>query len=102
MGWKPVANAPFDRDLELAVIDYDGPHALVFPCRRILSGWVNSQTKARLAPHGHQWSGEPIRVGSEGNARSEAEASGLDVTRALARHGVGLRDGAAQEHETIL
>src|SRR5262249_36522194 len=34
MEWQPVATAPFDRDLELAVIDYDGPHALVFPCRR--------------------------------------------------------------------
>ena len=45
MEWKPIANAPFDRDLELAVIDYDGTHALVFPCRRLLRGWINSETK---------------------------------------------------------
>jgi hypothetical protein len=38
--WKPISIAPFDRDLELAVIDRDGPHALVFPCRRILGVWV--------------------------------------------------------------
>ncbi len=36
MEWKPVSTAPFDRDLELAVIDRDRPHALAFPCRRIL------------------------------------------------------------------
>ena len=33
--WQPASNAPFDCDLELAVIDRDGQHALVFPCRRI-------------------------------------------------------------------
>jgi hypothetical protein len=26
--WKPVASAPFDRDLELAVLGYDGHVAL--------------------------------------------------------------------------
>ena len=47
--WKRIATAPFDRDLELAVTDYDGPHALVFPCRRVLNGWINAETKERLA-----------------------------------------------------
>jgi hypothetical protein len=45
--WKPIITAPFDIDLELAVIDRDGPHALVFPCRRVLdgwAGWINAQT----------------------------------------------------------
>jgi len=31
--WQPIRIAPFDIDLELAVIDGDGPHTLVFPCR---------------------------------------------------------------------
>lgn len=44
MEWKPVTTAPFGRDLELAVIDYNGTHALVFPCRRHLHGWINSET----------------------------------------------------------
>jgi hypothetical protein len=46
--WQLISTAPFDRDLELAVLDEDGAHALVFPCRRILDGWINSQTRARI------------------------------------------------------
>jgi hypothetical protein len=42
--WQSIATAPFGRDLELAVINYDGRHALVFPCRRILGGWTNAET----------------------------------------------------------
>jgi len=48
MTWLKIENAPFDRDLELAVIDYDGTHALAFPCRRILGGWVKAISKARV------------------------------------------------------
>jgi len=46
---------PFDRDLELAVIDSDGPHALVFPCRRNLSGWIDADTKRRIEVHPTHW-----------------------------------------------
>jgi len=57
--WIPIATAPFDRDLELAVIDYDGTHALVFPCRRVLHGWINAQTKNPLGSlrptHWREW-----------------------------------------------
>jgi hypothetical protein len=37
--------APFDRDLQLAVIDDTGTHALAFPCRRVPYGWIKSGTK---------------------------------------------------------
>ena len=47
MEWQPITIAPYDRDLELAVIDYDGTHALVFPCRRLLHGWIDSKTVVR-------------------------------------------------------
>ena len=47
--WQPIATAPFDADLELAVIDDDGAHALVFPCRRVADGWLNSVT-SKLVP----------------------------------------------------
>jgi hypothetical protein len=46
--WHPISTAPFDRDLELAVMDKDGHHALVFPCRRILTSWIKSATKERV------------------------------------------------------
>jgi hypothetical protein len=39
----------------LAVIDDDGPHALVFPCRRILNGWMNADTKERLDVRPTHW-----------------------------------------------
>jgi hypothetical protein len=43
--WRPISTAPFDRDLELAVHDKDGHHALVFPCRRIPGGWMHADSK---------------------------------------------------------
>ncbi len=55
MEWKPVSTAPFDRALELAVIDRDGPHALAFPCRRILAGWIDAETKERIDLNPTHW-----------------------------------------------
>ncbi len=55
MEWQPITTAPFDRDLKLAVINYDGPHALVFPCRRILGGWLNAATKKPLIVYPTHW-----------------------------------------------
>ncbi len=63
LGWQPISSAPFDRNLELAVIDYDGGHALVFPCRRILRGWITSETKERInvqPSHWREWSGPKL------------------------------------------
>jgi hypothetical protein len=59
--WRPISSAPFDRELELAVIGYDGTHALVFPCRRIAGGWVDVGTKKRVEvqpTHWREWSRE--------------------------------------------
>jgi hypothetical protein len=53
--WESVSSAPFDRDIELAVIDSDGAHALVFPCRRILNGWMKVETKERLDVRPTHW-----------------------------------------------
>lgn len=53
--WQPIATAPFDRDLELAVIDRDGTHALVFPCRRVLTGWVRASTRDRVEVSPSHW-----------------------------------------------
>jgi len=53
--WQPISTAPFDCDLELAVIETDGPHALVFPCRRVVGGWINALTKQRIDVRPTHW-----------------------------------------------
>jgi len=53
--WQRIASAPFDKDLELSVVNYDGVHALVFPCRRVLGGWINAETKERIDLHPTHW-----------------------------------------------
>lgn len=53
--WQRAFCAPFDDDLELAVIDANGAHALVFPCRRILGGWIKAQTKQRIEVYPTHW-----------------------------------------------
>ena len=46
MNWKTVDTAPFDRDLELAVINSTGTQVVAFPCRRLVdSGWIDVETK---------------------------------------------------------
>ena len=53
--WQPISTAPFDCDLELAVINGQGTHSLVFACRRTASGWINAQTKARVDVRPTHW-----------------------------------------------
>ena len=53
--WHRIADAPFDRDLELAIIDYNGVHALVFPCRRLLHGFIKAQNKVRIDVEPTHW-----------------------------------------------
>jgi len=53
--WQFISTAPFDLDLELAVIDQDGPHALVFPCRRVADGWISAETKRRIDVRPTHW-----------------------------------------------
>jgi len=65
MDWQKIPTAPFDRDLELAVIERDGTlHALVFPSRRILGGWIKSETNERVTvnpTHWREWTEEKGR-----------------------------------------
>ena len=55
MEWQPIATAPFDRDLELAVINYNGTHTFVFPCRRILGGWMKAETNTPIIVYPTHW-----------------------------------------------
>lgn len=61
--WQPITTAPFGRDLELAVIDEQGVHSLVFACRRSMAGWVNAETGAPVPvnpTHWQRWPGEMV------------------------------------------
>jgi len=53
--WQPISTAPFGSNLELAVIEREVPHALVFPCRRVLDGWVNTETMTPVDVRPTHW-----------------------------------------------
>jgi len=59
--WKAVGGEPIEQDLEVAVIDQDGAHPLVCPCRRIADGWVVAATRRRIdirPTHWRPWQAE--------------------------------------------
>lgn len=68
LDWQRAAVAPFDRDLELAVIGACGIRPITVPCRRILGGWVAARTKEPLdvnPTHWREWMSEtatPSRI----------------------------------------
>ncbi|RUU21373.1 hypothetical protein EOD10_06810 [Mesorhizobium sp. M7A.T.Ca.TU.009.01.3.2] len=53
--WKPILSAPFGRELELAVFDEDGEHALVFPCIKGRHGWKHAGTGVRVDIRPTHW-----------------------------------------------
>jgi hypothetical protein len=44
-----------ERRLELAVVDENGIHALVFACYRSEDGWIHAETKAKIDVHPTHW-----------------------------------------------
>jgi len=70
--WQSISSAPYGCDLELAVIDADGPHPLVFASRRIVGGWMNSETNERLdvrPTHWREWNSENQLTDGGGRVR---------------------------------
>ncbi len=53
--WQPISTAPFDRDLELAVLDGGDHHAVVFPCRKTPGGWLHAETNKWLPIRPTHW-----------------------------------------------
>lgn len=53
--WHPITSAPFAEDLELSVIERSEVHALMFPCRRTVRGWINSNTKSAVSVAPTHW-----------------------------------------------
>jgi hypothetical protein len=74
--WQPISSAPYDLDLELAVIDEGGPHMLVFPCRRVLDGWINAETNRRInvrPTHWRPWGQEIVGAREPGTMAMSAD-----------------------------
>jgi hypothetical protein len=59
--WEEISTAPYDRDLELAVVEGDRVHALVFACRRTVSGWIKVPTHERISISPTHWRPWPPR-----------------------------------------
>ena len=53
--WERIVTAPYDRDLELAVIEGDHVHSLIFACRRTTSGWVKASSRERVQVSPTHW-----------------------------------------------
>jgi hypothetical protein len=59
--WERISIAPYDCDLELAVIEGNRVHPLIFACRRTASGWVKASSRERVLvspTHWRLWSAE--------------------------------------------
>jgi hypothetical protein len=55
MTWLRIETAPFDRNLEVAVINFDGAHPVAFPCRRTGQRWTNAATAAPVEIQPTHW-----------------------------------------------
>jgi hypothetical protein len=53
--WEEITTAPYNRDLELAVIEADRVYPLVFACRRTPSGWIKVPAKERIVISPTHW-----------------------------------------------
>jgi hypothetical protein len=61
--WQPISTAPYNRDIELAVIEGLDTHALVARCRRTTGGWINAGTGKRIDVHPTHWREWPEKNG---------------------------------------
>lgn len=59
--WEKIATAPYDRDLELAVIEGGRVHPLIFACRRTPGGWIKMPTCERVTVSPTHWRPWPTR-----------------------------------------
>ena len=56
MTWMKIETAPFNRDIEVAVIEADGEiYAVVFPCRRVAAGWIKAASGNPVEIHPTHW-----------------------------------------------
>lgn len=53
--WQAIAVTPPDLDIEVAVIDREGAHAVIIPCRRACDGWIDAASHRYLDIHPTHW-----------------------------------------------
>lgn len=53
--WQTILNAPFFRMLELAVLDEEGMHALIFPCEKRVDGWGHAVSRLPVDVNPTHW-----------------------------------------------
>jgi hypothetical protein len=53
--WLVISTAPEGVSLELCVIDRLGVHALIFPCHRQGSRWIDPSTKKQIDINPTHW-----------------------------------------------
>jgi hypothetical protein len=66
MDWNPITSAPFERDIELAVLDQNGEHLVAFACRRGADGWLTARSNRPVdihPTHWRQWTEKPETAG---------------------------------------
>jgi hypothetical protein len=61
----PISTAPFDNDLELAVMEAGEMVALIVPSRRAIGGWVEARTGNAIAVTPSHWRGWPRKSSTE-------------------------------------
>lgn len=55
MTWLKIETAPFERDMEVAVPDFDGAHPVAFPCRRTVHSWAKAGTGTHVEIVATHW-----------------------------------------------
>jgi hypothetical protein len=53
--WQPISSAPFDRDLQVSVIEKEEVYALIFPCRQTQNGWIDAKTQKPVFVEPTHW-----------------------------------------------
>jgi hypothetical protein len=69
--WREIGTAPGECDVEIAVIDRDGVHAISFACRRSGVGWMISSSRRCIdvrPTHWRMWNAPAAETPSELNA----------------------------------
>jgi hypothetical protein len=58
--WRPIREAPSDRDVQLGIRDSNGISPLAFACRRIGRSWIQSENSKPLSFRPTHWREWPL------------------------------------------